>query len=344
MIPIYIGSTSEFSGKSLIAIGLGLKMKAQGLKVGYIKPFAKSQDVSVQSIKEILDLEESLEDICPVILTQDLFVQAMKGKAKAASKNISGSFKNIAKGKDVVLIGGAENFADGAMLGISGVKIVKLLKAKTLLIERYVDGSTIDNMLSAQEYLGKGLKGVVLNFVPSSGIEYVEKTVAPFLRKKGIDVFGIFPEEPLLNSISVGEAQDALNGDIICAKQNTGELIEHLIIGAMDVDSAMRYFRKTPNKAVITGAHRTDIQLAGLETSTRCLILTGGQMPNNIIVGKAEMAGVPIMVVRDDTLTTVEKIERAISMLHLSGTGKIEKAKEMFDKRFDYEMFMKRMR
>ena len=112
----------------------------------------------------------------------------------------------------------------------------------------------------------------------------------------------------------------------------------------MDVDSAMRYFRKTPNKAVITGAHRTDIQLAALETSTRCLILTGGQMPNNIIIGKAEMAGVPIMVVKDDTLTTVEKLERAIAMLHVSGSGKIEKAREMFEERFDYNLFIKKLK
>jgi len=66
-------------------------------------------------------------------------------------------------------------------------------------------------------------------------------------------------------------------------------------------------------------------------------------MPNNIIIGKAEMAGVPIMIVKDDTLTTVEKIERAISMLHLSGKNKIEKAREMFEERFVYELFMRKL-
>lgn len=344
MIPIYICSTQEFSGKSLVTIGLALKMKEQRLKVGYIKPFAKSLDAATHSVKEILNLKEPMEDICPVALTQDLFMHAMKGKAKAIDKEISSAFKKIAKAKDAVLIGGAGNLTDGGMLGVSGVKLAKLLKAKILLVERYRDSSTIDAILSAKEYFGKNFKGVVLNFVPQEGIDYVKKTIVPFLKSKGIDVFGIFPEEPLLNSISVEDAKDALNGDIICGKEKADKLIEHLSIGAMDVDSAMRYFRKTPNKAVITGAHRTDIQLAALETSTRCLILTGGQMPNNIIIGKAEMAGVPIMVVRDDTLTTVEKIERAISMLHLSGSGKIEKARKIFEDRFDYGLFMKRVK
>lgn len=344
MISIYIGSSSEFSGKSMIAVGLGLKMKAEGLKVGYIKPFAKSSDGSLEFIKDVLGLKEPAETICPVVLTHDLFMQATAGKIKGFDKKILATFKKIAKGKDVVLIGGAGNLADGSMLGISGVKIAKLFKANILIVERYKDSSTIDDILSAKGYFGKNLKGIVLNFVPANGIDYVQKTIVPFLKNNGIDVFGIFPEEPILNSISVRETQEALNGDIICAKEKTGGLIEHLSIGAMDVDSAMKYFRKTSNKTVITGAHRTDIQLAALETSTRCLILTGGQMPNNIIMGKAEMAGIPIMLVKDDTLTTVEKIERAISMLHLSGKNKLEKARQMFDERFDYEMFMKKLK
>lgn len=115
MRSVYIGSSSEFSGKSLVTIGLGLKMKEQGLKVGYTKPFAKSLDVATQSIKEILDLEESIDDICPVILTHGLFMHAMKGKAKAIEKEISSAFKKIAKGKDVVLIGGAGNLTDGSL-------------------------------------------------------------------------------------------------------------------------------------------------------------------------------------------------------------------------------------
>ncbi|MBI5892141.1 MAG: phosphotransacetylase family protein [Deltaproteobacteria bacterium] len=344
MISVYIGSTSEYSGKGMIAIGLGLKMQAQGLKIGYIKPFAKSLEIHVESIKEVLSLKEPIESMCPVILTHDLFMQAMNDKVKSLEEKASSAFEKISKGKDAVLIGGAGNLADGSMLGISGIKITKLFKAKVLLVERYKDSSTIDDILSAKDYFGKNLKGIILNFVPANGIDYVQKTIVPFLKNKGIDVFGIFPEEPILNSISVDEAREALNGDIICAKEKTNELIERLSIGAMDVDSAMRYFRKMPNKAVITGAHRTDIHLAALETSTRCLILTGGQMPNNIIIGRAENAGIPIMIVKDDTLSTVEKIERAIAMLHLSGKNKIEKARQMFEERFEYDLFMKKLK
>ena len=35
MIPVMIGSVTEFSGKSLVWLGVGLKMKADGFKVGF---------------------------------------------------------------------------------------------------------------------------------------------------------------------------------------------------------------------------------------------------------------------------------------------------------------------
>ena len=38
MIPIFIASVSPFSGKNLICLGLGLKFKKDGYKVGYLKP------------------------------------------------------------------------------------------------------------------------------------------------------------------------------------------------------------------------------------------------------------------------------------------------------------------
>ncbi|MBI5875414.1 MAG: AAA family ATPase, partial [Deltaproteobacteria bacterium] len=209
MRSVYIGSTSEYSGKSMIAVGLGLKMKAEDLKVGYIKPFAKSSDGLLELIKDILGLKEPAETICPVALTHDLFMQAMAGKTKGFDKKILAAFKKIAKGKDAVLIGGAGNLTDGGMLGVSGIKIAKLLKTKVLLVERYRDSSTIDSILSAKDYFGKSLKGAVLNFVPQEGIDYVKKTIAPFLKNKGIYVFGVFPDEPLLHSISVEDARDA---------------------------------------------------------------------------------------------------------------------------------------
>jgi len=111
----------------------------------------------------------------------------------------------------------------------------------------------------------------------------------------------------------------------------------------MNVESALSYFRKVSNKAVITGGDRSDIQLAALETPTKCLILTGNQNPSETVIGKAMMARVPILVVREDTLTTVEKMESLVGKVHFRGEKKIERAKELLASHFNYSLLYSKL-
>ena len=97
------------------------------------------------------------------------------------------------------------------------------------------------------------------------------------------------------------------------------------MVGAMTEDSALRRFRKQPNKAVITGGDRTDIQLAAMETSTNCLILTGNLHPNNLIIKQAEDLGMPILLVPGNTMETVETLDRIFGKTRLGQKVKLEK-------------------
>ncbi len=94
-------------------------------------------------------------------------------------------------------------------------------------------------------------------------------------------------------------------------------MVETLSIGAMNVKSAMEFFRRRRNMAVVTGADRTDIQLAALEASTQCLILTGASEPLPQLINRAEELEVPFLKVEHDTLATVEVIEQAFGHVRL---------------------------
>jgi len=101
------------------------------------------------------------------------------------------------------------------------------------------------------------------------------------------------------------------------------------MVGAMGQEKALRFFRRVANKAVITGGDRADIQLAALETSTKCLILTGGFQPSAIVLGRAEELGVPMVLVPYDTLTTVEKTEKIVGHLRIHEAQKVARLKEI---------------
>ena len=114
-------------------------------------------------------------------------------------------------------------------------------------------------------------------------------------------------------------------------------MVETLTIGAMNVNSAMEVFRRRRNMAVVTGADRTDIQLAALEASTQCLILTGAGQPLPQLINRAEELEVPLLKVDHDTLSTVEVIEHAFGHVRLHETVKATYAFRLVEEHCDLD-------
>jgi len=173
MRTLFIGSTVGNSGKTMITIGLAPALQESGYKVGFFKPLGKQPtmvggkvvDADAQFLKEALHLAESLEHICPVVVTQDLFFKALQGDAGDVRSRIQKAFETVSAGKDVLLMGGAGTLADGGYLGVPTLSLVKEYKAPVLLVDPYHNEVCIDCILMARETLGDGLMGVVLNRV-----------------------------------------------------------------------------------------------------------------------------------------------------------------------------------
>jgi uncharacterized protein len=351
MRTLFIGSTVGNSGKTMITIGLAPVLQESGYKVGVIKPLGKQPtmvggkvvDADAQFLKEALHLAEPLEQICPVVVTQDLLFKALHGDVGDVRARIQKAFEAVSAGKDVVLMGGAGTLADGGFLGIPTLRLIKEFRAPVLLVDPYNNEVCIDCILMAREALGDLLMGVVLNRVSPQAIAEVEQIVVPFLAAKGIEVLGVIPLDRLLDSITVRQLVEILQGKVVCGESALDEFVERFSVGAMDTGAALGYFQRLPNKAVITGGNRADIQLAALETSTRCLVLTGDQMPNQIIVARAREAGVPIVVVSHDTLTTVEKLESVLGRIRIREAPKVRRAQEVLRERLNHRRIIQKL-
>lgn len=166
--------------------------------------------------------------------------------------------------------------------------------------------------------------GVILNHIPDEEQSYVDEQARPFLESKGVRVLGAMPRVPRLSALSVGELKGRLDGKVLTKDFDPDALVETFTVGAMTADAALSRFRRTKNKAVITGGDRTDIQLAALETHTVLLILTGNLQPSPLIIQQAEMLNVPILLVKDNTMETVEIVERAYGKTRLGQPEKLE--------------------
>lgn len=183
---------------------------------------------------------------------------------------------------------------------------------------------------------GARLAGALINAVPEALLGQVESAWRPALERRGVPVLGVLPRDRALESVTVRELAEALGAGILCRQDRAGALVESLMVGAMGAEQALSHFRRRGHKAVITGGDRSDVQLAALETSTACLILTGNIRPNPIVLGQAEERGVPVLLARQDTLEVVELAGRLFGKIRFAQEEKLRRFGEMVEERFDF--------
>jgi BioD-like phosphotransacetylase family protein len=117
------------------------------------------------------------------------------------------------------------------------------------------------------------------------------------------------PDNRELTLPTVQEVVETLDAEILTMRDRLEGLVDGFLIGAMSPESAMSWLRRSIRRALITGGDRTDLILMALETKPSAVILTGNLYPPVGVLTKAEEKGVPVLLVPDDTYTTVMKLE-----------------------------------
>jgi uncharacterized protein len=344
---LLIGSIAAHSGKSAAVLGLGPQVLDRGIAFAYGKPLSLNLDTAAQSDIDsdvqfiVAALGLTPQQIVPSLLTvngTDIQAQLKSGhRAKSQSASVSNA------DCDLAILEGPSTLAEGRLFGYSLVQQAEQLEASVLLMAQCQSLAVVDELLLAQMDLGDRLCGVILNDIPQKLAPSVVDCVVPFLEQHNIPVFGQIPSHPLLRSISVREMVHQLNAEVLCCGDRLNLMVEQLSIGAMNVNSALRYFNRAHNMAVVTGGDRTDIQLAALESSTNCLILTGHFSPNPIVINRAEDLEVPVLSVDLDTLTTVEIVDKAFSEARFSETIKVECIQKLFKQHVDIDRLLDRL-
>jgi len=341
MIALYLSSMGEEAGRSALCAALGRIFRANGRKVGYFKPVAvaaekaDASDKDAEFLKQILALEEPVELLCPVSLSAKDFIATANEKEPAWLKKAKEAYTQVSQGKDVVLIEGVGGFKTGSSQALAGSRIVEALDAKAILIVRYQSDLQVSRIVDAARMLGGHFLGVVINAVPPRRMDSVKATLVPSIEQSGIKVLGLLPEDRVLLTVSVGELAEHLGGSILNSPERSEELVESIMVGAMSPDPAVSYLSLKQNKAVVTRGDRPDIQLAALQTLTSCLVLTNNVNPLPNILSRAKVVKVPVVMVKDDTMRTMEALEGVLGKAKFSHEKKVERLEQLLEQHLD---------
>ncbi len=314
------------------------------MDIAYGKPMGNSingqgKDPDLAFIVETLHLPESRFYPPSLSLTEASVADQLALKSRGSNAESLHPYR-IPKGEMLLLLEGPGNLTEGTLMNLSLPQIAAEIEAAVLLVTRYDSILLVDRLLAAKTQLGDHLLGVIVNDVPAEAIETFAQMAQPFLEGQGIPVLAVLPRSPIMRSITVREIVHRLGASVLCGGNRLDLMVETLTIGAMNVNSALRYFRKGVNMAVVTGGDRTDIQFAALETSTQCLVLTGQIPPAPAILERASDLEIPILSVDSDTLSTVERIDELFGQVRLHEPIKVRCVQELITAHLDLDRLL----
>ena len=308
---LYIVSAEEAAGKTAICAGMAINLLNAGKTVGYLNPQAaekSSADGDTDFMRKVLGLAD-------VVNAPD-----------------------VIKGRDIVLVEAilGEKAGDSASEATYGA--AKSMSARAIAVEAYSGQSS--KYIETYKGFGESFLGVVINKVPQSQLKRVKEEAGAQFGAAGIKVLGVIPENRTLLALTVGELAESIQGKILNNAEKSEELVENYMLGAMVVDSGLDYFGRKNHKAAVIRQDRPDMQLAALETSTNCLVLSGSHKPPVYnVLNKAESKGIPIITTETAVPDIVTGIENTLLNTRLHQEKKLVKLAEIIKQNLDMKIF-----
>lgn len=304
---LYIVSAEAAAGKTAVCAGLAMNFVKDGRKVGYLKPQASEKDGSdsdVAFMKQILGLDDAV------------------------------NAPDLIKGRDIVLVESSLGPDAGDAVSRNTYGAAREMKAKVIAVEAYKGKASKYN--DVYKGFGADFLGVIINKVPENLLKSELEAAGARLKSKGINLLGVIPENRVLMAVTVAELAESIGGKILNNPEKSGELVENFMLGAMVVDSGLEYFGRKDKKAAVIRQDRPDMQLAALETSTACLVLSGDDAPPLYnVMYKAETKGIPVIATGTAVSDIVAAIEETMLKTRLKQESKLSRLTDLIGQNLD---------
>lgn len=347
---IFIAATRQNDGKTVLSLGLIYALFKKTSNIGFIKPIGqryvleKGQKIDEDSIliEGACRINCSLKDMSPIAIEKGFTEKyILGGKRQRLINQIRKSFKEVSKGKDLVVIEGTGHAGVGSVFDLSNAKVAKILKSKVLLISSGGIGRPIDEIMLNKALFDKEkveVLGVIINKVLPKKFKKVNKIVRLGLKRKGIKVLGVIPYHKILSKPTIRQICEEENFEFLCGKEHLDNNVDKILIGAMEPHEALNYF--TNNSLIITPGDREDIMLTCMSsqlTATQTgitisgIILTGGIRPHKSIMNLIEKSGIPVLLAKGDTYSVASKVHDLIIKVKPHDKQKAEIIKKMVE-------------
>ncbi len=329
---LFIGSTGDHAGQCLVSWAIAKRLLERGLHIGFFKPFGTGLrqvnhgwvDPDAFLFKEVLNLQEPIEVICPWMITEN---RVSSDKPNGILEEIRSMALKLSTGKDLLIIIGSRHvFFDDTTHSIPDITVISELNPDVVLVHRYRKVSTtLYSILSVNSLIRKNIRGTVINRIPGDQFEQVHDRIVPAISRNGSTNIALLPEDPFLSLWSIGEIMELLGGQIICGGEFLDRPVEGMTVGTSDLQGELLVFKRVYNKVILLGPYANSRGVVGI-------LLTGNREPGHRIVEVAERSGTPLILVKQDAFSVKERLEQCAPTLTPADEDKVLHFMAMMDR------------
>ena len=303
MPTIYIAGSNTGAGTTAVATSLATRLANNGTEVTPVKALrvGASSDADFAFHQPLFPNNAAPAGL-PVTVDSVPDASALGG--------IIASLKTATQASGLTIVEGVSGDVSNDDHYRIDAALAESLDARVILV------SSVDSTSPTQaaQAFGTNLIGAIINKVSDHAIHQAETVLAASFLEQGIAVLGVIPETRRMLALTVGEIAEHLEAELINATALTSpetqleELVEHFMLGGLFLDQGAYVFGRRENKAVIVRGDRPDLQMAALDTSTACLILTNGKTPVQYIAHHAGLRQTPMLATSAPTLEVMERL------------------------------------
>ena len=356
---IYIATSDQNSGKSIITLGLMSILIGKTAKVGYFRPIVEDfvdgeLDNHIETVLSYFNLDIQFEDAYAITKSK-LIKKKNKGKIGEVLDLIIEKYKKLEERFDFVLVEGTSFTGEGTSIELDlNVLIAKNLGIPTIIIGSGV-GKTLDELVDSLYLVYDSFKikevevlSVFANKVQPENIELVTKSLQKSLPENVL--VNTIPLISSLNNPTMQEIVNELDAKVLFGENYLNNEIGHFSVGAMQLHNYLVHLHD--NALVITPGDRSDIILGALQANESAnyptisgIILTGNILPEESILKLIEglSAIVPIIAVDGGTYHITNRIGAIKSEIYANNLHKIETSITTFEKYVDNDALSERL-
>ena len=356
---IYIATSEQNSGKSIITLGLMSILIGKTAKVGYFRPIVEDfvdgeLDNHIETVLSYFNLDIKFEEAYAITKSK-LIKKKNKGKIGEVLDLIIEKYKRLEERFDFVLVEGTSFTGEGTSIELDlNVLIAKNLGIPTIIIGSGV-GKTLEELVDSLYLVYDSFKvkdvevlSVFANKVQPENIDLVTKGLQKSL-PEGV-LINTIPLISSLNNPTMQEIVNELDAKVLFGSNYLNNEIGHFSVGAMQLHNYLVHLHD--NALVITPGDRSDIILGALQANESAnyptisgIILTGNIIPEESILKLIEglSAIVPIISVEGGTYSITNRIGAIKSQIYANNTNKIETSITTFEKYVQVEALSERL-